>query len=68
MKEPLVSLSKHIDRHPLASVGSLVIGLRCSWCQGSAAMPQTLSGFEDVALRSGEMPYRRTNLFGDLRP
>src|ERR1700726_1456763 len=28
-----------IDRHPLASVGSLVIGLRCSWCPGSAPMP-----------------------------
>jgi len=28
-----------IDRHPLASVGSLVLGLRCSWCPGSAAMP-----------------------------
>jgi len=25
-----------VDRHPLASVGSLVIGLRCSWCPGSA--------------------------------
>jgi hypothetical protein len=21
-----------IDRHPLASVGSLLLGLRCSWC------------------------------------
>ena len=28
-----------IDRHPLASVGSLVLGLRCSWCPGSAPMP-----------------------------
>jgi len=28
-----------IDRHPLASVGSLVVGLRCSWCPGSAPMP-----------------------------
>jgi hypothetical protein len=28
-----------IDRHPLASVGSLVLGLRCSWCRGSAPMP-----------------------------
>jgi len=28
-----------IDRHPLASVGSLVLGLRCSWCTGSAPMP-----------------------------
>src|SRR5215510_7675085 len=23
------------DRHPLASAGSLVIGLRCSWCRDS---------------------------------
>jgi hypothetical protein len=28
-----------IDRHPLASIGSLVLGLRCSWCPGSARMP-----------------------------
>jgi hypothetical protein len=28
-----------IDRHPLASVGSLVLGLPCSWCSGSAPMP-----------------------------
>jgi hypothetical protein len=28
-----------IDRHPLASVGSLVLGLQCSWCPGSAPMP-----------------------------
>jgi hypothetical protein len=28
-----------LDRHPLASVGSLVIGLRCSWCPGNALMP-----------------------------
>jgi len=28
-----------LDRHPLASVGSLVLGLRCSWCRGSAPMP-----------------------------
>jgi len=28
-----------IDRHPLASVGSLVLGLRCSWCRGLAPMP-----------------------------
>jgi hypothetical protein len=28
-----------LDRHPLASVGSLVIGLRCSWCGGAAPMP-----------------------------
>jgi hypothetical protein len=29
-----------IDRHPLASVGGLVIGLRYSWCPGSAPMPR----------------------------
>ena len=29
-----------IDRHPLASVGSLVLGLRCSWCPGSAPIPR----------------------------
>jgi hypothetical protein len=28
-----------IDRHPLASLVSLVLGLRCSWCPGSAPMP-----------------------------
>jgi len=28
-----------IDRHPQATVGSLVLGLRCSWCPGSAPMP-----------------------------
>src|SRR5215470_2850285 len=28
-----------IDRHPLASVGRLVLGLRCTWCQGDAPMP-----------------------------
>jgi hypothetical protein len=31
-----------LDRHPLASVGTLVLGLRCSWCPGSAAMPKLL--------------------------
>src|ERR1700730_17449772 len=30
---------RKLDRHPLASVGSLVLGLRCSWCLGSAPMP-----------------------------
>ena len=31
-----------IDRHPLASVATLVLGLRCSWCPGSAPMPRLL--------------------------
>jgi hypothetical protein len=36
-----------LDRHPLASVGSLVLGLRCSWCRGSAPMP-VLKGLHPV--------------------
>jgi hypothetical protein len=36
-----------LDRHPLASVGSLVMGLRCSWCCGSAPMP-VLKGLHSV--------------------
>jgi hypothetical protein len=28
-----------LDRHPLASVESLVVGLRCSWCPRDAPMP-----------------------------
>ncbi len=31
-----------VDRHPLASVGTLVFGLRCSWCPGSAPLPRLL--------------------------
>jgi hypothetical protein len=31
-----------MDRHPLASVGTLVLGLRCSWCPGLAPMPKLL--------------------------
>jgi hypothetical protein len=31
-----------IDRHPLASVGTIVLGFRCSWCPGSAPMPKLL--------------------------
>jgi hypothetical protein len=34
-----------IDRHSLASVGTLVLGLRCSWCPGSAPMPKLLGLF-----------------------
>jgi hypothetical protein len=37
-----------IDRHPLASVGSLVLGLRCSWCRGAAPMPK-ISGLYAAA-------------------
>jgi hypothetical protein len=38
-----------VDRHPLASVGTLVLGPRCSWCPGLAPMPSC----------SGSTPYRR---------
>jgi hypothetical protein len=31
-----------IDRHPLASVGTPVLGLRCSWCPGSTPMTKIL--------------------------
>jgi len=34
-----------LDRHPLASVGTLVLGLRCSWCPGSAPMPKLIGLF-----------------------
>jgi hypothetical protein len=34
-----------VDRHPLASVGTLVLGLRCSWCPSSAPMPTLLGLF-----------------------
>jgi hypothetical protein len=47
-----------LDRHPLASVGSLVIGLRCSWCPSSAPMA-VLTGLHAVppaARWSNRMP------------
>jgi hypothetical protein len=47
-----------LDRHPLASVGSLVLGLRWSWCPGLAPMP-VLTGLHAVPLalrRSKDMP------------
>jgi hypothetical protein len=31
-----------VDRHPLTSVGTLVLGLRCSWCPGPAPKPKLL--------------------------
>jgi len=31
-----------LDRHPGAFVGSLVLGLKCSWCAGQAPMPRLL--------------------------
>jgi hypothetical protein len=40
-----------LDRHPLASVGSLVLGLRRSWCPGSAPMPK-IAGLHAMPLRA----------------
>jgi hypothetical protein len=34
---------RKVDRHPLASVATLVLGLRCSWCPESAPMPRILA-------------------------
>jgi hypothetical protein len=31
-----------VERRPLASVGTMVLGLRCSWCPGLAPMPKLL--------------------------
>jgi hypothetical protein len=35
----------HLAGHPLASIGTLVVGLRCSWCPGSAPMPKLIGLF-----------------------
>jgi hypothetical protein len=42
--------------HPPDSVGSLVLGLRCSWCGGSAPMPR-ITGLH--SLQPGEIQSRR---------
>jgi hypothetical protein len=36
------AIDLRIDRHPLASVATLVLGLRCSWCPELAPMPRIL--------------------------
>jgi hypothetical protein len=41
-----------LDRHPLASVGSLVLGLRCGWCGGAAPMPK-ITGLHAVPPAAG---------------
>jgi hypothetical protein len=33
---------RKVDRHPLASVAALVLGLRCAWCPKLAPMPRIL--------------------------
>ena len=45
-----------IDRHPLASVGSLVLGLRCTWCGGAVPM-RKITGLHAMPLapRAGEL-------------
>jgi hypothetical protein len=34
-----------VDRHPLASVGTMVLGLRCSQCSGSVPTPKLVGLF-----------------------
>ena len=50
-----------IDRHPLASVGTLVLGLRCSWCPGSAPMPKLLGLFALPPLDARQNGVERIN-------
>jgi hypothetical protein len=48
-----------LDRHPLASVGSVVLGLRWTWCQGGAPMMPVLTGLHalpPIARWSKSMP------------
>jgi hypothetical protein len=42
---------RKLDRHPLATVRSLALGLRCSMCPGSAPMPvvKSLHAFPPAA-------------------
>jgi hypothetical protein len=44
-----------VDRHPMASVGTLVLGLRCSWCPGSVPMPKLLGLYALPAARSQDV-------------
>jgi hypothetical protein len=39
------SAAKAVESYPLASVGTLVLGLRCGWCSGSAPMPKLVGLF-----------------------
>jgi hypothetical protein len=43
-----------LDRHLLASVGTLVLGLRCSWCPDSAPMPKLVGLFALPPARRAE--------------
>jgi hypothetical protein len=57
-----------IDRHPLASVGSLVLGLRCSWCPASAPTPR-ITGLDALppAVRHTTTPGHWPSLAGTPR-
>jgi hypothetical protein len=41
-----------VNRHPLAFIGTLVLGLRCSWCPDWAPMPK-LIGLRALPLSTG---------------
>jgi hypothetical protein len=54
-----------VDRHPLASVGTLVLGLRCSWCPAHGADPEAARPVRSAASQS---PARRsTKTFSRLK-
>jgi hypothetical protein len=46
---------RKVDRHPLTSVATLVLGLRCSWCPESAPMLRIRGR------RPSESPYPQRN-------
>jgi hypothetical protein len=55
-----------VDRHLLASVGTLALGLRCSWCPGSAPMPKLIGLFTPPPARrpARDMPQILSQTFG----
>jgi hypothetical protein len=61
---PASRLSRAIDlrtdRHPLASVGTLVLGLRCSWCPAAAPMPRPIGLFALPPARRADTSYKYT--------
>ena len=56
------TLARTIDRHPLTSVGSLVLGLRCTWCGGD------VPGVADALAAAARARIRQLEASGDLTP
>jgi hypothetical protein len=58
-----------IDRHPLASLGTLVLGLRCSWCPVSAPLPRLVGLFALPPARvAGVYKGRPASIDAQVRP